>query len=521
MMAAFSRALVARLACFTAMAGSAAATATSSPVPDPASQIVAANDNRHPAGKLSQGTLTLALRAGRGIWRPEGPRGPGLSVEALGETSSSLMVPAPLVRVEEGTTIVASIRNDLESPLIVHGLCARDGSECATLAVPPGEMRQAQFSAGRPGTYHYWATSMGAPVPFREMAGALVVDPRGGAVAPDRVLVITEWNNLTPDEMRRVVSADDASDVFVKLHPRLTFVMNGLSWPATERLTYQLGERVQWRVINLSSQQHPMHLHGFYFEVESLGDGVHDQPVPAADRHPVVTQLMRSGATMTMAWTPEREGNWLFHCHIMNHVSPERRLSPPVGDPHADHTGHDASAGMAGMIIGVTIVKGPSAATAPEAPAAARAPRKLTLVMGRDSTASEPSFGFALRGDGVVSTAEPERMSSPGPVLVLRRNEPVEVTVVNQLGESTAIHWHGMELDSIYDGVHGWSGINQSLAPMIEPEARSSFDSRRPEQARSCTTRTCTMSVSCRSGSTVRWWLWIRTRPTIRRPITC
>ena len=110
MMAALSRALVARLACFTLIAGSAAVTATSSPVPDPASRIVAANDNRHPAGKLSQGTLTLALRAGRGIWRPEGPRGPGLSVEALGETSSSLMVPAPLVRVEEGTTIVASIQ---------------------------------------------------------------------------------------------------------------------------------------------------------------------------------------------------------------------------------------------------------------------------------------------------------------------------------------------------------------------------------------------------------------------------
>ena len=27
-------------------------------------------------------------------------------------------------------------------------------------------------------------------------------------------------------------------------------------------------------MINLSSQAHPMHLHGFYFEVDSLGDGV-------------------------------------------------------------------------------------------------------------------------------------------------------------------------------------------------------------------------------------------------------
>ena len=36
---------------------------------------------------------------------------------------------------------------------------------------------------------------------------------------------------------------------------------------------------------------------------------------------------------MTMTWTPEREGNWLFHCHIMHHVSPERRLAPPARRP--------------------------------------------------------------------------------------------------------------------------------------------------------------------------------------------
>jgi FtsP/CotA-like multicopper oxidase with cupredoxin domain len=53
---------------------------------------------------------------------------------------------------------------------------------------------------------------------------------------------------------------------------------------------------------------------------------------------------------------------------------------------------------------------------------------------------------------------------------VLRRNEPVEITVINHLGESTALHWHGMELDSFYDGVHGWSGADKRLAPMIEPD---------------------------------------------------
>jgi len=43
--------------------------------------------------------------------------------------------------------------------------------------------------------------------------------------------------------------------------------------------------------------------------------------------------------------------------------------------------------------------------------------------------------------------------------------------VANRLGEPTAVHWHGMELDSCYDGVHNWSGSERKLAPMIEPDA--------------------------------------------------
>jgi FtsP/CotA-like multicopper oxidase with cupredoxin domain len=88
--------------------------------------------------------------------------------------------------------------------------------------------------------------------------------------------------------------------------------------------------------------------------------------------------------------------------------------------------------------------------------------------MARGTAGTEPSFGFLVSGDGIASV--PDRVSTPGPALVLRRNEPVEITVVNHLGESTAVHWHGMELESIYDGVHGWSGIDRRVAPMIEPE---------------------------------------------------
>ena len=71
-----------------------------------------------------------------------------------------------------------------------------------------------------------------------------------------------------------------------------------------------------------------------------------------------------------------------------------------------------------------------------------------------------------LTGDG---SADDRDVPVPGPTLVLTRGEPVEITLVNRLPEGTAIHWHGMELESYYDGVHGFSGAGQRVTPLIEP----------------------------------------------------
>jgi FtsP/CotA-like multicopper oxidase with cupredoxin domain len=45
----------------------------------------------------------------------------------------------------------------------------------------------------------------------------------------------------------------------------------------------------------------------------------------------------------------------------------------------------------------------------------------------------------------------------------------VRITVVNRLPEATAVHWHGIELESYYDGVPGFSGASRRLSPMVQP----------------------------------------------------
>ena len=439
---------------------------------NPTAERVVTNDNRRPAGEARDQRWHVMLRAGRGQWLPEEADGPHLHVEAFGEVGGPLMVPAPLLRVREGTPLVVSVRNDLDAPLRVHGLCARDGTNCVPIEVPMGETRAVRFLAGSPGTYHYWATTTETPLSFRggpdsQLSGAFIVDPPNGASENDRVLVITEWDGLTRVQLAEVAAQPDPGAAFLRLRPPVLFALNGRAWPHTERLAYDLGEAVHWRVINLSTQPHPMHLHGFYFDVTRQGDGLRDQAFAVERRLKVVTHLMAPGSTLGMTWTPERRGQWLFHCHTMLHVSRSLHVDgSPKDEVGHDHT-HDAAMGMTGLVMGI-LVRGTNETVRETAASRTSTPRQLTLAMrsepGRFGAA--PALGFALAEGSQL----PPRgtVPVPGPVLVLRRGEPVEITLVNELSEATSIHWHGMELESYYDGVHGWSGTPGQVTPSVE-----------------------------------------------------
>jgi FtsP/CotA-like multicopper oxidase with cupredoxin domain len=435
---------------------------------------IAINDNRVAAGTLHDGILTVRLEARVGEWRPDGEHDPGIEVMAFGVEGQPLQIPGPLLRVTEGTEIRAFVRNGLVAePLTLHGLYTRRGPHAAsagapeTVSIPAGDTREIRFQAGVPGTYYYWgATTDMAMVGQRprgrdsQLSGALVVEPRGVVLAPERVIVIGHWS--------------DALAVAGGTTGNRRIVMNGKSWPHTERLTYQVGDSVRMRLVNTASTVHPMHLHGFYFNVDSRGDESVDTVFPpTASAHLVNTERMAPGRTMSLTWKPTRPGNWLFHCHDNLHIVRDRPLDgrprPPVA---SHHTVNHALEMMGGPVIGISVLpkNGASAARA-------SAPRRqLRLVARVDSggTDAEPAFGFVLEdGAARTPTAAPYL---PGPTIVLKRGEPVSITVVNDLPEPTAVHWHGIELESYYDGVAGFSGEAGRISPSIAPG--QSFEAR-------------------------------------------
>jgi len=179
-----------------------------------------------------------------------------------------------------------------------------------------------------------------------------------------------------------------------------------------------------------------------------------------------------------MTWVPARAGNWLFHCHIPEHFGPRAALGLPrdaghPGDAHAAHatTASHARSGMSGLVLGV-VVKGrggTSAAAAGTAATPAAAARQLRLLVRENvgSAPDAPLFGYAIHEGGPEPAADTGRI--PAPPLVVVRGQPVHITVVNRLAEPTAVHWHGIELESYYDGVPGFSGAGRRVTPLIAP----------------------------------------------------
>jgi FtsP/CotA-like multicopper oxidase with cupredoxin domain len=449
-------AIAATIGWFT-VAAAGAATAQST------AETVTGNDNRAPAGTLTDGALSVRIYAGRGEWHPERNEGPALNVAAFGEEGGALVTPGPLLRVSEGTDVIVHVRNTLAERLTIHGFVTRPTADDAVFTVESGQTREMRFAAGAPGTYHYWATTDGSALNRRravesQLGGAFIVDPRG-SVPTDRVFVMTEW-----DDSELLV------DEVVDARTRRVFAINGRSWPHTERLDEQVGRPVNWRIVNLTQVAHPMHLHGFYFSVRSIGTSLRQTTYAPDEYRTVVTEPVPAGRTVQLSWTPERAGNWLLHCHMIAHATPALRFWSTAAQDHGQttHASHDAMTGMAGLVMGIRVSGGNAEAARPGSAQA----RQLTLAMLRrpNHWRPEDAYGFALASG--PNAPGPEDVSVPGPILVLTRGEPVEIVLKNELPEATAIHWHGIELDSYYDGVPGWGGDGVSTTPAIEPGGR-------------------------------------------------
>ena len=80
---------------------------------------------------------------------------------------------------------------------------------------------------------------------------------------------------------------------------------------APHPIPFRTGERVRVTLVNDTMMNHPIHIHGHFFElVTGHGDR-------APRKHTVIVQ---PGGKVTWDFTADAVGDWAFHCHLLYHM---------------------------------------------------------------------------------------------------------------------------------------------------------------------------------------------------------
>jgi len=226
-------------------------------------------------------------------------------------------VPGPMIRVTEGDRVRINFINNLPEATTIHwhGITvpnAMDGVAGVTQeAIQPGETFTYEFEARPAGTFMYHShfdsdvqVGVGLYAPF-------IIDPvqpQSPAPDVDVTLMLSEW---------RVIDGQTYPAMPMSGAEPNYFTINGHAYPSTETINVQRGQRVRLRLIGIGQFVHPMHLHGMPFEVVAI-DGY---PVPEGARQTRDTLSVAPGERYDIEFVALEPGTWLFHCHILHHVT--------------------------------------------------------------------------------------------------------------------------------------------------------------------------------------------------------
>ncbi|MFD2444383.1 multicopper oxidase family protein [Bacillus sp. CGMCC 1.16607] len=97
----------------------------------------------------------------------------------------------------------------------------------------------------------------------------------------------------------------------------MVFSINDKIFPNTDNINVKKGDLVKVKLVNNSPMDdHPMHLHGHFFQVlRKNGKPIAGSPIIKD------TINLQPGDEYIVAFKADNPGNWMFHCHDLHHAS--------------------------------------------------------------------------------------------------------------------------------------------------------------------------------------------------------
>ncbi|MEZ4287258.1 MAG: multicopper oxidase domain-containing protein [Polyangiales bacterium] len=127
------------------------------------------------------------------------------------------------------------------------------------------------------------------------------------------------WRVLSYSQLRRATPGPPGLNVDRDLELHLTGNMERYMWSfdgvqythGMPDIVLKYGERVRFVLINDTMMQHPIHLHGMFFELD----------VGACEHNPLKhTVNVKPAERVSFVVTANEIGRWAFHCHILYHM---------------------------------------------------------------------------------------------------------------------------------------------------------------------------------------------------------
>ncbi|GKX33199.1 MAG: copper oxidase [Rhizobiaceae bacterium MnEN-MB40S] len=221
----------------------------------------------------------------------------------------------PTIEAVEGDRVRIFVTNRLPEHTSVHwhGMILPSGMDgvggLSHPAIPPGKTYVYEFDLLKSGTFMYHPHADEMVQMAMGMMGMFIVHPKN----PDHMRVDRDFCFL--------LNAFDIEpgSYLPKIMTMTDFNMwcwNSRIFPDIDPLVVSRNDRVRVRVGNLTMTNHPIHMHGYDFEVTGTDGGW----VRPEARWPEVTIDIPVGAMRAYEFDAVHEGDWAIHCHKSHHT---------------------------------------------------------------------------------------------------------------------------------------------------------------------------------------------------------
>ena len=237
---------------------------------------------------------------------------PGMTAQLWGYNGQS---PGPTIECVEGDRLRIFVTNKLPEHTTIHwhGVLLPSGMDgvggLTQPQIPLGKTFVYEFQMKKSGTFMYHPHADEMVQMAMGMMGFIVVHPKDPKFMPvdrDFVFLINAYDIDPGSATPKIATMTDFN----------LWSWNSRVFPGIDHLAVRRGDRVRIRIGNLTMTNHPIHLHGYDFEVTGTDGGW----VPKTARWPEVTTDVAVGQMRAIEFSANAPGDWAFHCHKSHHT---------------------------------------------------------------------------------------------------------------------------------------------------------------------------------------------------------